>query len=154
MAERSGRMGTVNASRVDWGGRREKPTPAETAFAAALDELLPHLDYWLHEDDDRTPWLLVSYDFIEDNHVHDTLRLDFDAAGIKGGWSPAFLNWDDGVRCALARISTAPPDGIDITSPPVSPADLPQLAAAWFGHHQATWHSSPRCARWHGRRDK
>jgi hypothetical protein len=133
----------VNA-RIDWGGRRQEPTPAEVAFAEALDALLPRLNYWLHEDADGTPWLLVSFDFAEGNVVHDTLRLDFDAGGIKGGWSPASLNRDDGVRCALAGVGTAPPEGIDITSPPASPIELPQRAAAWFQHHQAIWPASPR----------
>ena len=114
------------------GSRRQQPTAAESAFAEALDALVPCFDYWLHEDADGTPWLLVSLDFTEGNVVHDTLRLDFDATGVSGGWSPAFLNWDDGVRCALAGISTAAPDGIDITSTQTSPAGLPQLAAAWL----------------------
>jgi hypothetical protein len=144
----------VNVGSIDWGDRRREPTPAEAGFAEALDALMPHLDYWLHEDGDGTPWLLVSCDFIEGDVVHDTLRLDVDADGIKGGWSPAFLNWDDGVRCAIAGISTAAPDGIDITSPPASPADLPPRAAAWFVYHQTTWHASPRYARWRRRPDR
>ncbi len=134
-------------ARIEWGGQRQEPTPAEAAFAETLDVLLPRLDYWLHEDGDGTPWLLVSFDFTEGNVVHDTLRLDFDAAGIKGGWSPAFLNWDDGVRCALAGINTAPPEGIDIAGSPASPAELAQRAAAWFQHHQATWHAGLRGGR-------
>ncbi len=43
------------------------------------------------------PWLVVWLDFIEANVVHDTLRLDFDGRSIRGGWSPSYLNWDDGV---------------------------------------------------------
>jgi hypothetical protein len=70
---------------------------------------MPGLGYWLHEDGDGTPWLLVSFDFTEGNVVRGTLRLDFDATGITGGWSPAFLNWDDGIRCAIAGISTVAP---------------------------------------------
>lgn len=143
----SGRLGTVNIGRIDWGGGRHQPTPAETAFAEALDALTPNLGYWLHEDSDRTPWLLVSWDFTEANVVHDTLRLDFDVTGIRGGWSPAFLNWDDGVRCGPTGISTAPPDGIDIRSPPASLAELPQLAASWFEYHRTTWHVGPRNVR-------
>jgi hypothetical protein len=143
----------VNA-RIDWCGRRQKPTPGEVVFVEALNALMSRLAYWLHEDADGTPWLLVSFDFVEGNTVRDTLRLDFDAAGIKGGWSPALLNWDDGVRCAPAGISTTPPEGIDITSPPASSAELALRAAAWFEHHRATWHASPRHSRWRRRHDQ
>lgn len=68
------------------------------------------MDYWLHADADDVPWLLVSTDFVVAGAVRDTLRLDFDAAGVRGGWSPAFLNWDDGVRAQTAGIDVAGPD--------------------------------------------
>ncbi|GIF75244.1 hypothetical protein [Asanoa siamensis] len=72
------------------------------------------MDYWLRQDDDRTPWLLVSHDFVVGNAMHDTLRLDFDDAGIRGGWSPANLNWDGEVRAEAADIDTTGPDGINV----------------------------------------
>ena len=96
---------------IDWGGSGRAPTAAELEFAAALEGLLPGLDYWLHADADDVPWLLVSTDFVVAGAVRDTLRLDFDAAGVRGGWSPAFLNWDDGVCAETAGIDVAGPDG-------------------------------------------
>ena len=40
--------------------------------------------------------------FVVDNVVRKTLRLDYDGHSLRGGWSPAFLSWDDGVRAADA----------------------------------------------------
>jgi len=138
----------VYTSGVDWGGERKQPTHAESAFAEALNALWPGLIYWLHQDADGIPWLLVSLDFPGNDVVRDTLRLDFDATGIKGGWSPAFVNWDSGVRAGLAEIDTAGPDGIEETGTQASPAELAQRAANWFQHHSTTWHDSERNARW------
>lgn len=97
----------VHPAGINWGGRHRQPTPAESSFADALNALQPGLDYWLHQDADGIPWLLVSLDFTEANVVHDNLRLDFDGTGIRGGWSPAFLNWDYGVRAGSAGINIA-----------------------------------------------
>jgi hypothetical protein len=138
----------VHPAGINWGGRHRQPTPAESSFADALNVLQPGLDYWLHQDADGIPWLLVSLDFTEANVVHDTLRLDFDGTGIQGGWSPAFLNWDDGVRAGAAGIDIAGPDGIEITDAGASPAELARLAANWFGHHKVIWPTSQRSARW------
>lgn len=98
---------------IDWGGRREVPTMLEAEFEAELERLLPGLDYWLCQDADGCPWLLVSTDFVIENVVRDTLRLDFDPSGIRGGWSPGLLNWDAGVRAEAAGIDTSGVDGID-----------------------------------------
>jgi len=92
---------------IDWGGSREVPTEADAEFAGELERLCPGLDYWLHEDGDGVPWLMVSMDLVVGNAVRDTLRLDFDAVGIRGGWSPAFLNWDAEMRAEAAGIDTA-----------------------------------------------
>jgi hypothetical protein len=132
---------------INWGGPRQ-PTPAESSFADALNALQPGLDYWLHQDADGIPWLLVSLDFTEANAVHDTLRLDLDGDGIRGGWSPGLLNWDDGVRAGSAGIDMASPDGIEITDAGASPAELARLAANWFEHHKETWPASKRSAHW------
>ena len=56
--------------------------------------LWPGLIYWLHQDADGIPWLLVSRDFPGNDVIRDTLRLDFDTTGIKGGWSPAFRRYE------------------------------------------------------------
>ncbi len=63
--------------------RRADYSRPRVAFAGALGALRPGLGYWLHEDGDGIPWLLVSLVFIEGNVVHDALGFDFDAAGIK-----------------------------------------------------------------------
>jgi hypothetical protein len=138
---------------IEWGGRRGQPTGEESAFAEALNALQPGLDYWLHQDADGTPWLLISLDFTQAGTVHDTLRLDFDVAGIRGGWSPAFLNWDDGVRADCAGIDTTGPGGIRMMDARTSPAERARLAADWFEHHRTSWPVSQRSARWHSQSD-
>jgi len=91
-------------------------TPQEAAFLAQLLSEHPNLDVWQHTAADGRPWLIVSRDFSVDGGIRDTLRLDFDGNTIKGGWSPACLNWDDGVPATEAEIDLSPPDGIDLTS--------------------------------------
>lgn len=134
---------------IEWGGNGREPTTAESAFASALGSLVSGLDYWLHEDEDGSRWLLVSADFVEGNVVHDTLRLDVDRSRLSGGWSPASLNWDDGVRAQEAGIDTGPPDGINIDMPGASPAELAQVAAEWFSRHRASWAHGRRAGRRH-----
>lgn len=112
-------------------------TPEEAVFLARLLRHRPHLDCWRHTTPDGKPWLIVSRDFVENNVIHDTLRLDFDGRTIKGGWSPAFLNWDDGVPATEAGIDLSPPDGIDLTSDSVE--QLAITAAAWFRDHESRW---------------
>ena len=121
----------VATSAIVWGGTGRAPTPAEAVFAAELHRRLPGLQYWLHADADGTPWLLVSLDIVKNGGVQDTLRLDFDAAGICGGWSPSALNWDDGVRAAAVGIDRHAKDGMQYGSGH-SPAQLAAFAADWF----------------------
>ena len=83
-------------------GDIEPRTAAERAFLTALLSRIPTVDVRPHGTD-ADPWLLVARDFIEENQVRDTLRLDFDGSEIAGGWSPSFLNGDDGVRAQDAR---------------------------------------------------
>ncbi|TDP96794.1 hypothetical protein [Labedaea rhizosphaerae] len=120
------------AEEIEWGGQREGATDAELAFATTLNELLPGLDYWLYADDDGTPWLLVSLDIIDDNAVLDTLRLDFDERGIRGGWSPACLNWDSEMRAEAAGIDVSGPDGLVRQTIDSPVEDLARRAAEWF----------------------
>jgi len=124
---------------IYWGGRRKAPaTQREAQFAAALEALCPGLDYWLHRDE-RGEWLLVSWDFIEDGSVCATLRLDVDEAGLRGGWSPGLLNWDDAVRAEDAGIGISGPDGVSKAAQGRSPGELAEAAAAWFAAHQRRW---------------
>jgi hypothetical protein len=127
-----------------WGGDARAPTDGETKFAGTLLTLMPGLDLWLHADDDGTPWLCVSRDFVVDRTVCDTLRLDFDAAGIRGGWSPASLNWDGGIRAEAAGIDLRTPEGIDRSLGNQTPQHLAMIAAKWFGRHVDLWPGSAR----------
>lgn len=95
------------------------------------------MDYWLHADDDGTPWLLVSLDIVEDHAVRDTLRLDFDERGIRGGWSPACLDWDDGMRAEEALIELSGPDGLLHPADGSSVEDLARRAADGIQTHSA-----------------
>ncbi|WP_290051896.1 hypothetical protein, partial [Amycolatopsis solani] len=95
--------------RSKWGRTARRRADGELAFATSL---APEPDYWLHADDDGTPWLLVSRDCIEKRTVIATLRLDFDDRGVRGGWSPSCLNWDDGARAEEALIDVVGPDGL------------------------------------------
>ncbi|GGS43118.1 hypothetical protein [Actinokineospora fastidiosa] len=123
----------MTVDELDWGGQRGgDPTAAELAFMTALAALVPGLDYWLHADDDGTPWLLVSLDIVEGDSIRDTLRLDFDERGIRGGWSPACLNWDDGMRAEDALIEMSAPDSLVHPAGESSIDDLARRAAEWF----------------------
>lgn len=128
---------------IYWGGRRKAPaTQREAQFAAALEALCPGLDYWLHRDT-RGEWLLVSWDFVEDGSVCATLRLDVDEAGLRGGWSPGLLNWDDAVRAEDAGIGMSGPDGVSEAARGRSPGELAEAAAAWFAAHWTGWQPIP-----------
>ena len=115
-------------------------TPGEVRFLELLRTERPWLDVWLHQDDDGAPWLCVSHDFSRTrwfsrkSWILRTLRLDFDGELIEGGWSPAALNWDHGVRARSAGIDFASPDGITLRG------DVEELAVAaghWFDAHRA-----------------
>ena len=102
--------------------------------------MTPAFDVWLHNDTDGTPWMIVSVSFTEEDVIRKTLRLDFDGHSICGGWSPANLNWDDGVRAEDAEVDTGPPDGIYLRGEPLGA--LAESAATWLGRH---WEgASPR----------
>lgn len=124
---------------IVWGGCGRAATAAEAEFVAVLDGLVPGLDYWLYRGDDGAEWLLVSSDFVVGGAVRDTLRLDVDDAGIRGGWSPACLNWDGDVRADAAGVDTTGPGGIDAPAVHRSPGELARLAAEWFVGHRRGW---------------
>lgn len=118
------------------GGPRSDRTAAEDAFLSLLLDGRPWLDVWLHSDEDGTPWTCVSHDFTVAGGIRDTLRLDFDGGCVLGGWSPANLNWDDGVRARAAGVDVDGLDGLRVTGPV---EDLATAAAQWFDRHMATW---------------
>lgn len=118
------------------GGPRSERTEAEGVFLPALLDGRPWLDVWLHEAGDSTPWTCLSHDFSRNGGIVDTLRLDFDGVSVQGGWSPANLNWDDGVRALDANIDIDGPDGLNIAGDAES---LAAAAGAWFDRHRASW---------------
>jgi hypothetical protein len=99
------------------------------------------MQFWFHETPDGTPWIIASWDFVVDDCIHDTLRVDFDGKRILGGWSPACLNWDDGVAAEEAGIDTSPPDGIVLEG---TPEELAEAAIRYFEDHIARWATSDR----------
>jgi len=81
--------------------------------------------------DDRIPRLRGR----ERNPRHTAHR--YDGKDLRGGWSPACLNWDSGVPAHDAQIDTTPPDGLSADD--VSPAAAAALAGQWFADHIARW---------------
>ncbi|WP_280448898.1 hypothetical protein [Nocardia brasiliensis] len=115
--------------------REQDPTPDEQRFFDALIAQVPEVDDWYHADEDGTLWVTVSLDFVDSTgHIRDTLRVDYDGISLRGGWSPACLNWDDGVRANNAGIDTAPPDGLHRDN--VAPVRAAHVAAEWFLAHR------------------
>ncbi|TFV95286.1 hypothetical protein [Orlajensenia leifsoniae] len=110
--------------------RDEDPTEAESTFFTLLSVQVPGLEAWYHFDEVGSPWMIVSHDFVVGDAVRKTLRLDYDGHSLRGGWSPACLNWDDGVRAADAHIDTSSPDGLAVDD--VSVAAAAAVAAEWF----------------------
>lgn len=112
-----------------------EPTEQELEFLDPLLGEFPDLQDWFHRDRDGTPWLMVSYDFVSDAGITATLRLDYDGQTLEGGWSPAYLNWDAGVRAREVPIDTTGPDGL--ASRPGSASEAVQYARAWLAERIA-----------------
>ncbi len=112
-------------------------TEAENRFLATLLPGRPRLMVWPRSDVGGAPWLCVSLDFSEGNRIQRTLRLDFDGTSLRGGWSPGFLNWDDGVRAEDAGVDTLGPDGLALDTPDADEAG--RTAGRWFDDHIARW---------------
>jgi hypothetical protein len=107
----------------------------EARFFRELSKRVRGLDDWYHQDAGGTPWMIVSYTFVADGLAVGTIRLDYDGWDLRGGWSPADLNWDDGVRAADAKIDTGPPDGLSVDC--VTCEEAVEIATAWFRGHIA-----------------
>jgi hypothetical protein len=116
----------------DLGGDDRELTPEEAAFLSLLRAGRPWLDVWRHEDANGR-WVTISLDFTGDNAIVRTLRLDFDGETINGGWSPASLNWDSGVRAQEAGVDSEGADGLESTGPV---DELARMAGAWFDAHR------------------
>jgi len=113
--------------------RESEPTPDELRFFSQLSTRVEGVQDWYHQDADGTPWMTASYDYVNQGTVFATLRVDYDGSRLAGGWSPACLNWDDGVRADEAHIEVDPPEGIDC--PVSSPDEAAALAMEWFLRH-------------------
>jgi len=114
--------------------RDPDPLEHEQRFYEVVQDQVSGVDDWYHSDDDGTPWMIVSYDFVIDQTVRATLRVDYDGSCLRGGWSPSCLNWDDGVKAEEALIDTRGKDGLhrDGVEDPECAAGL---AAEWFRDH-------------------
>ena len=128
--------------------REFDPLDHEKRFFEAVSRRVDDLEDWYHADHDGTPWMIVSYDFLGEETVRKglfqrvkkrfivgTLRCDWDGARLLGGWSTAYLNWDDGVRAQDAHIDTSPPDGLEAEV--TNPEEAASIAADWFEAHLA-----------------
>jgi hypothetical protein len=136
------------------GKPREAPTAAEAEFGELLEDLLPlALDFCFWTDEYGVPWMVASLDFSEGPFPDPlgpnadgmsyrwvkALRLDFDSAGIRGGWSTGQMDWDADLRAEVANVDTSPPQGINLTADDSTPAELARAAASWFERHWADW---------------
>jgi hypothetical protein len=142
------------------GEGREEPTAAEAEFTQLLDGLSRlNIDQNGFATDDRGPWMLLALHFCRDiggvDHIVKTLRLDFDDAGIRGGWSRCNLNGDEDFRAEYANVDTAPPNGISMSTADNTMPELAQAALDWFQRHWDEWESvrnlPPKRTPWLGR---
>lgn len=92
--------------------RDATPTPDEAALFESLVDLIPRAQDWYHADYDCALWMTVSYDDIIDGQMVATWRVDFDGTELVAGRSPAYLNWDGGVRGRETVMSLVPPSGL------------------------------------------
>ena len=109
----------------------DRPNEFERRFLEHFDPQEFYVDLWFHTDERQVQWLLVSLTLSHEGRVRRTVRLDVDTKGIRGGDSPAHLNWDSGVRAEDARIDFSPPRGIRLDGDGV--AVLGRAALEWFG---------------------
>ena len=107
-----------------------EPTAQESEFVAGLLSDIPDLQDWYLNDADGTSWVMISYDFVGEQGVRATLRLDFDGQTLEGGLSPAALNWDAEMRARDVPINTAEGDGLFYR--PASTADAVRHAREWL----------------------
>lgn len=110
--------------------RDEDPTAIETAFFRALANQLSGVQDWYHRDPDGSLWMIASLDQVREGRLVATWRCDYDGERLLGGLSPAFLNWDDGVRALDAGVVVSGPEGLDVIE--TDPARAGERAGGWF----------------------
>lgn len=105
-------------------------TQAESDFIAQVQRLVPGIQEWFLEDPDGIPWVMVSFDVLGPRGMSDTLRVDYDGVSVRGGVSPAHLNWDAEVRATDAGIDLEPPKGVYAAG--LSPIEAARTASTWI----------------------
>ncbi|GAA2670319.1 MULTISPECIES: hypothetical protein [Actinosynnema] len=113
---------------ITFTGETREPTGDERTFAAVLDAQLPGMSYRLRSDPDGAPWLLVVLE-MGGGGTTVTLRLDYDASGLRAGWGPAS---DDQGRAESAGVDVTSLDGLKWDSDGSSPEMVALLAVDWF----------------------
>jgi hypothetical protein len=101
---------------------------------------------WVYDGEGGAQWIMLSMDFLHDGSIQAALRLDVDSNGIRGGWSPGILNWDESVPAAEAEVDFGAPDGIRVDTALRGDIDLAKLAVDWFESHERQFGS--RTGRW------
>ena len=139
------------------GEPREQPSAAEAVFIERIEALMPRsLEFYFWKDRDGAPWMIAFLSFTDGPETPEvldaaaalrdrsrrlikTLRLDFDSAGIRGGWSRDNMDWDADVRAEAAGVDVGPPDGISIMASESAPDEIVLAATAWFQRHWDDW---------------
>ncbi len=112
-------------------------TEAEAAFLGLVLDRIDGLDVWPRELKDGTPWLLLSLDLpLNGSHIEAVARLDFMGDTVRGGYSPAFLNWDSELTAGEAGIEVSGPAGLDLTD---SVETLAAETVRWFADRADGW---------------
>jgi hypothetical protein len=102
------------------GEARQEPTAAEAGFGEQLAALLaPKLGFCFWTGADGAPWMVAYLTCATGPHPEisgpcpegqyrmvRTWRLDFDAAGIRGGLSVDHMDWDGDLRAGVAGVGT------------------------------------------------
>jgi hypothetical protein len=124
----------VAGAEIAWSsdGLEREPTVDEVAFARALAEIVPEAELFLLADADGTPWLMAVHFLPRDGRPAETLRVDFDKNGIKGGWSKTNLSRDFGSRADPAEVDMDPPDGVRLAISTEGVAGLARTAGEWL----------------------
>ncbi|NHC15450.1 hypothetical protein [Motilibacter deserti] len=120
---------------MEWdiaGGR--PPTEAEATFLAALDPPAAlGRRAWLHQDAEG-PWLLLVL-ALPERHAGVALRLDFDGAGLRGGWNPQHLIGGEPQRALESEVAFHGPSGLDLAG--AEPRALARVASDWLHQEYA-----------------
>jgi hypothetical protein len=120
----------ADSSEIAWDyGDRDLPTPEEEEFARSLVALGARCGFYLYNDSDGTPWMLI--DCGVGNTVRGLgLRVDFDSRGVRGGRSASGLNWDMGVRAERPGVLFEPPARFEVPTECRSLAELAEATCA------------------------